>query len=184
MPTVSKATSRKRGAAKTVRAAQRTPLPGDQVTETVTAKKAKKATQPKPLTLDAEENREKFSKLCQEIGARLVEERKRFGRAKLAELVGITPSQIWRCEAPQSRGRPHEIEKIQAVFARIDSGELVPPEKPKPFGGKTGGASKAKLKDTLDQIEHVLTSVPAKSNVTQLRAAVSAALELIEKARA
>jgi len=68
------------------------------------------------------------------------------------------------------------------ALAQIDSGARLPPEKPKPFGGKTGGASNAKT--TLDEIEHLLSSVPVKSSATQLRAAVNQALELIEKARA
>ena len=193
MPTVTKATSRKRGIAKVTKAAQKTPLPGDQVTEQVPSEGPIKRGTPAHLKVpqfdpkasakqDADENREKFSKLCREIGARLVEERKRFTRPKLAKLVGLTPSELWRCE--QGRARAHEVEKIQVVLAQIDSGELTPPERPKPFGGKTGGASKAKLKEACERARHALSEVPVSGKVTtaQFRAAIGTALDALDQA--
>lgn len=226
MPTVPKATSRKRGQAKTVRAAQKTPLPGDQVTETIDAraettdnlgsmslselrqyavaqgwstgtkgtkaellkllranpdgppKSAKKA---QPPADEPKVDPKQVKALCE----RVTEARKAFGRAKLAEIVGITPSQLWRCEAAQSRPRPDEVPLLVSALERIDSGELVPPEKPKPFGGanQQGGATKAALKSTLDEVQHILSEAPATgAKVAQLRATINNALDVIERA--
>lgn len=226
MPTVSKSTSRKRGAAKTIRAAQKTPLPGDAVTETIDAraettdnlgsmsltelrqyavaqgwstgtkgtkaellkllranpdgppKSAKKA-QPTNNAAESKPSASVDPKRAREIGARMVELRKQYTRGVLADAAGTTPSIIWRWE--QGRPKPTELHEVDALFAKIDAGEVTKPER-KVFGQVQGGPTKADLVSTIESVRHVLSDVPATGlKVGQAREAISTCLDLIEK---
>src|SRR5690554_5952936 len=142
MPTVTKATSRKRGIAKVTKAAQKTPLPGDrgpikrgtpahlkvpQFDPKASAKQdaqdAKKDA--KPVT---EHESKVDDKTKREIGVKMVEYRKAYTRGLLATESGLTPSVIWRIEQGRIKTQ-EEFEATHALFRRIEAGEIEKPQR-------------------------------------------------------
>ena len=193
MPTVTKATSRKRGIAKITKAAQKTPLPGDQVTEQVPSEGPIKRGTPAHLKVkqfdpkasakqDAQAKSEPSkvdSKVAKAIGERVLALRKEYTRGVVAAAAGTTPSVVWRWE--QGRPKVDELPAIEALFAKVDAGEIEKPQR-KAFGKVQGGPTKADLVSTIEQVRHILSDVPATGlKVGQAREAISTCLDLIEK---
>jgi hypothetical protein len=74
-----------------------------------------------------------------------------------------------------------ELHEVEALFAKIDAGEVTKPER-KVFGVVQSGPTKQKMTDAIEQVRHILSDVPTTGlKVGQARSAINNALDVIEK---
>ena len=103
-----------------------------------------------------------------------------YSRKDIADASGLTQSVIWRIQAKE-RVKAHEVEKLTEALDRIERGEVQPTRRGRPRGATTQTGTRAALQSKLDKVHEVLSEVPMNSNkVTEYRAAITAALDVIE----
>jgi len=142
--------------------------------------------QPKPKTSG---NRKEKSKVDAkqsnpgvELGRRIAAARENgYSRKDIANASGLTQSIIWRVQA-KSVVKPLEVEKLTEALDKIESGQVEPTRRGRPRGATTQtGGTRAALQSKLDKVHELLSEVPMNSNkVTEYRAAITAALDVIE----
>lgn len=117
-----------------------------------------------------------------ELGRRIAGARKNgYSRKDIADASGLTQSIIWRVQAKE-RVKPNEIAKLTEALDKIESGQIEPTRRGRPRGAtKSGGSTRAALQSKLDKIHELLSDVPMNSSkITEYRAAITAALDVID----
>lgn len=117
-----------------------------------------------------------------ELGRRIAAARENgYSRKDIADASGLTQSIIWRIQAKECV-KAHEVDAITEALDRIERGEVQPTRRGRPRGATTQtGGTRAALQSKLNKVHEVLSEVPLNSNkVTEYRAAITAALDVIE----